>query len=205
MSDTGGEEEDGARNSPAGARGGGEPTGSRSLARMVCFVCAASHCYRLTVRRVEKALQHSYTGRKQKKRQYRGLWIQRINAGARQYDMTYGSLIHGMQDTGMQINRKIMAQLAIYEPLSFQALVQTVQVEADLPAKTYPTYGLLQSSVTSHVRPATRQAPVQLWSQQPSIADTYFKAQQRRLEGIAAAQQEQAEHDAAEAAAAEQA
>lgn len=155
---------------------------------------SASHCYRLAYRRVEKALQHSYEGRKQKKRQYRSLWIARINAGARAYGVTYGRLVHGMAqpDAQVQLNRKMLAQLAIYEPFSFQAVVHTVQTEAAVPLKEYPTFGLLQTSVTADVRPVARQPAVHLWREVPSISDRYFKAQQRRLDAIAEQQAEAA-------------
>jgi large subunit ribosomal protein L20 len=123
---------------------------------------------------VEKALQHSYVGRKLKKREHRSTWIQRINAGTRQYDMPYGSFIHGLNATGIELNRKMLSQLAMYEPFSFKALVGAVRTEAAVPVKTYPTYGLLQSTVTNDYRPSTKkQLPA--WNQTPIRSNLGFQ------------------------------
>lgn len=165
----------------------------------------ASHCYRLAVRRVEKSLQHSYNGRKQKKRQYRSLWISRINAAVRAEDMSYSRFVNACDHTQVQINRKILAQLAIYEPFSFGAIVSSVRTEAEVPRKVAPRFGLLQSAVTSHTRPSAQPAVHSAWNQTPSIATKYFERQQKRLafvaEGNAKREAEEAELAAAQASA----
>jgi len=158
----------------------------------------SKNCYRLATRRVEKALQHSYVGRKQKKRQFRSLWISRVNAGVREYGITYGRFIHGMSapDVQVELNRKIMAQLAIYEPFSFRALVDTVKTLGRVPEKHYPDYGHINTAVNTQMLPVTRHPRVQVWSQVPAISDAYYKAQAKRLDAIA---QEQAEKEQEEA------
>src|SRR6478752_10581136 len=65
---------------------------------------------------VEKALLYAYRDRKVKKREFRGLWIQRINAGAREHGMSYSQLMGGLKKAGIELNRKVLADLAIREP-----------------------------------------------------------------------------------------
>lgn len=72
---------------------------------------------------VEKAGQYAYRDRKANKRNFRALWIQRINAGSRQYDLPYGQFIHGLDLAGVEIDRKVLADLAAREPEAFKALV----------------------------------------------------------------------------------
>lgn len=76
---------------------------------------------------VEKGLLHSYRDRKLKKRNYRSLWIIRINAAARQYGLSYSKLIHAMDVKGVDINRKVLASLAVDNPKAFADLVNFVQ------------------------------------------------------------------------------
>lgn len=84
----------------------------------------ASTCFRVAVEKVEKALQYAYRDRRNKKREFRALWIQRINAAARQYGMKYSVLINGLTRAGIQIDRKAMADLAMNQPAAFKALVE---------------------------------------------------------------------------------
>lgn len=84
-------------------------------------------CFRLALQRVEKALQYAYRDRRNKKRDIRALWIQRINAGVRSYGLTYSRFINGLTKAGIQIDRKIMADLAMNEPQSFKNLVEKAQ------------------------------------------------------------------------------
>jgi hypothetical protein len=104
----------------------------------------------------------------------------------------------------VELNRNILAQLAIYEPFSFRALVDTVRTHGQVAEKTYPDYGLLHTSVAHQVQKVTRQPPVQLWSQQPSISDAYFLAQAKRLDAIAETQRQQQELEEQEAQAQEE-
>jgi large subunit ribosomal protein L20 len=76
---------------------------------------------------VEKGMTYSYVGRKLKKREYRTLWIARINAAVRAEGMTYSEFIHALSAKGIEINRKVLADLAMNEPASFTALVASVK------------------------------------------------------------------------------
>src|SRR5438067_8532878 len=76
---------------------------------------------------VEKGMTYSYVGRKLKKREYRALWIARINAAVREEGMTYSEFIHAINTKGIEINRKVLADLAMNEPASFKALVASVK------------------------------------------------------------------------------
>ena len=76
---------------------------------------------------VEKALQYSYAGRKQRKRQFRRLWIQRINAGAREYGMSYSAFMGKVHAKGIALNRKVLADLAMNHPEAFKAVVDQLK------------------------------------------------------------------------------
>jgi large subunit ribosomal protein L20 len=75
----------------------------------------------------EKGLGYAYADRRTKKRNFRALWIARINAGARQYGMSYSELIGKLNDKGFALNRKALADLAIYYPEAFEAVVNSVK------------------------------------------------------------------------------
>src|ERR1700752_3363098 len=70
---------------------------------------------------VDRSLQHNYIGRKEKKRNFRALWIQRINAACRVYDLTYSRFISGLARPGIEVDRKVLADLAVHEPEAFKA------------------------------------------------------------------------------------
>jgi large subunit ribosomal protein L20 len=76
---------------------------------------------------VEKAMGYAYTGRKNKKRDYRSLWIQRINAGVREYGMNYSTFIHKLAENNIDLNRKQLADLAMHSPEAFKAIVEKVK------------------------------------------------------------------------------
>ena len=76
---------------------------------------------------VEKGLQYAYVGRKQKKRNFRSLWIQRINAGARQYGMSYSVFMGKLNASEIELNRKVLADLAMNHPEAFKAVVDKVK------------------------------------------------------------------------------
>jgi len=73
---------------------------------------------------VEKAGQYAYRDRKVKKRTFRALWIQRINAGARAQGLTYGNFMHGLKLAGIELDRKVLSDLAVHEQSAFNALVE---------------------------------------------------------------------------------
>ena len=80
--------------------------------------------FRVAKQAVEKAGQYAYRDRRQRKRNFRSLWIQRINAAARDQGMTYGRFINGLGKAGVEIDRKVLADLAVREPEAFKALVE---------------------------------------------------------------------------------
>ena len=72
----------------------------------------SSNCYRVALQRLEKALRYAYRDRRNKKRDFRGLWIQRINAGARLHGLTYSKLMGGLKAAGITLDRKVLANAA---------------------------------------------------------------------------------------------
>ena len=82
-----------------------------------------SKVYRIALEKVEKALRYAYRDRRNKKRDFRGLWIQRINAGTREHGMTYSQFMHGVKLAGLELDRKVLSDLAIREPDAFAAVV----------------------------------------------------------------------------------
>jgi len=78
--------------------------------------------YRTAKDAVEKGWEHAYRDRKKKKRNFRRLWISRINAAARQHDMSYSVFIHGLKEAGVELDRKALADLAVRNPEAFTAL-----------------------------------------------------------------------------------
>lgn len=88
----------------------------------------SKNCYRIAVERVEKALQYAYRDRRTKKRDFRALWIQRINAATREHGLTYSRFINGLIKAGIEIDRKVLADLAVREPVAFKAIVDQAQI-----------------------------------------------------------------------------
>ena len=82
------------------------------------------NAYRVALERVEKALQYAYRDRRTRKRNFRSLWIQRINAGARQHGLTYAQFMNGMKKAGIELDRKVLSDLAVREPAAFKSLVE---------------------------------------------------------------------------------
>jgi large subunit ribosomal protein L20 len=87
----------------------------------------SKNCYRLALRRVEKGLQYAYRDRRNRKRDFRALWIQRINAAARIEGLTYGRMIHGLKTAGIEIDRKVLADLAVRDQAGFTSLAKRAQ------------------------------------------------------------------------------
>ena len=75
---------------------------------------------------VEKAMQYAYRGRKEKKRNFRSLWITRINAGARENGMSYSQFMGALKNNNIELNRKVLADLAVNDPKAFTAIVKNV-------------------------------------------------------------------------------
>ena len=80
--------------------------------------------FRTAVQAVEKAGQYAYRDRRVRKRQFRALWIQRINAGTREHGVTYSQFMNGIKKAGIEIDRKVLSEIAIHEPNVFKALVE---------------------------------------------------------------------------------
>ena len=88
---------------------------------------ARSKQYRVAKQSVMRALASSYAGRKQKKRQFRQLWIARINAAARMNGLSYSKLMHGLKVANIDINRKMLAEMAVNDAAGFTALAETAK------------------------------------------------------------------------------
>jgi large subunit ribosomal protein L20 len=85
---------------------------------------------RIAKQAVEKAMQYAYRDRKRKKRTFRALWIQRINAAVREHGLTYGRFIHGLSQAGIEIDRKVLADIAVKDAAVFKALVDQAAAQA---------------------------------------------------------------------------
>ena len=85
---------------------------------------------RVAKQAVDKAGQYAYRDRKVRKRTFRALWIQRINAAARANGMTYARLIDGLKKAGIELDRKVLADIAVREPATFQSLVEAASAAA---------------------------------------------------------------------------
>ena len=83
--------------------------------------------FRIAKQKVEKGLQYAYRDRRVKKRNFRSLWIQRINAGVREHGMTYSRFIDGLRKSGVELDRKVLADIALREPEIFAGLVKQAQ------------------------------------------------------------------------------
>ncbi len=94
------------------------------LDRASGYFLTKSKLYRSAKESVERGLKFAYTGRKQKKRQFRSLWIVRIGAAARQHGMSYSQFISGLKKSGIELDRKILADLAVNDPAAFKGLAQ---------------------------------------------------------------------------------
>ncbi len=78
---------------------------------------------RIAKQAVEKAMQYNYRDRKVKKRNFRALWIQRINAAVREHGLTYGHFIHALSKAGIEVDRKVLADIAVKDPTGFKAII----------------------------------------------------------------------------------
>jgi large subunit ribosomal protein L20 len=87
----------------------------------------SKNTYRAAIEKVEKGLQYAYRDRRAKKRNFRALWIQRINAAVREHGLTYSQFISGIDKAGIEIDRKVMAELAVADAAAFKALVDQAQ------------------------------------------------------------------------------
>lgn len=112
------------------------------------------NAYRIAMQAVDKALQYAYRDRRQKKRQFRSLWIVRINAAARENGLTYNRLISGLRKSGLELNRKVLSEIAIHDPEGFAAIIEVAK-------------DALEGDPSVKVREATEPSP----RPQPKTAD----------------------------------
>jgi len=82
------------------------------------------NCFSIAIEKVEKSLQYAYRDRRARKRDFRGLWIQRINAAVREHGMVYCRFIDGLKKAGIEIDRKILAELAVNDSEAFKSIVE---------------------------------------------------------------------------------
>ena len=104
------------------------------LAKAKGYYNARRKVYRVAKQAVIKAGQYAYKGRKLKKRDYRSLWIQRLNAAARAHGLSYSRLIAGLKLAGLGIDRKSLADLAVNEPGAFTAIIEQIKAAEPAPA-----------------------------------------------------------------------
>lgn len=90
----------------------------------------ANNCFRVAVEKVEKALRYAYRDRRNRKRDFRALWIQRINAAVRLHGLVYSQFINGLKKASIDIDRKILAELAVNNPDAFGEIVTQVKAAA---------------------------------------------------------------------------
>ena len=102
---------------------------NRTLKLAKGYYGARSKQYRITKQTVMKALSNAYAGRKQKKRQYRSLWIARINAAARLNGLSYSKLMYGLKLANVDLNRKVLADIAVNDAEGFTKLVETAKAQ----------------------------------------------------------------------------
>ena len=97
------------------------------LRRAKGYYLAKSKLYRIAREQVRRSLQFAYRDRRARKRDFRRLWIVRINAAARQHDMSYSRLIHGLKAAGVELDRKTLAEIAVHDPAAFGQVVEAAK------------------------------------------------------------------------------
>lgn len=93
------------------------------------------NCYRIALERVEKALRYAYRDRRNKKRDFRSLWIQRINAAAREHGLTYARFMDGVHKAGIAIDRKVLAEIAVNDAAAFKSVFDQAKKALDAAKK----------------------------------------------------------------------
>ncbi len=96
----------------------------------------SSTCYRVAVEKVEKAIRYSYRDRRNKKRDFRALWIQRINAAAREHGLTYARFMHGMILAGITLDRKVLSEMATNDAAAFKGIFDQAKKALDQKAQS---------------------------------------------------------------------
>jgi len=99
----------------------------RVLNRAEGFYGARRKLFAVAKETVDRALAFAYAGRKNKKRQYRRLWISRINAAARLHDLSYSRFVQGLDKAGIELDRRVLADIAIHDPSGFEVITQAAK------------------------------------------------------------------------------
>lgn len=89
----------------------------------------SNNCFKVAIEKVEKALQYAYRDRRNRKRDFRGLWIQRINAAVREHDLVYSQFMGGLKRAAIDIDRKVLAELAVNNPQGFADIVAQAKAQ----------------------------------------------------------------------------
>ncbi|OZG32508.1 MULTISPECIES: 50S ribosomal protein L20 [Rickettsieae] len=89
----------------------------------------SNNCFKVAIEKVEKALQYAYRDRRNRKRDFRGLWIQRINAAVREHDLVYSQFMGGLKKAAIDIDRKVLAELAVNNPQGFADIVAKAKAQ----------------------------------------------------------------------------
>ena len=105
------------------------------LKRAKGFYATKSKLYQAAQEAVDKALNYAYSGRRRKKRDFRRLWIVRINAAAREHGLTYGQLMNGLKNAGVTLDRKSLSELAVSSPAAFASLAKQAKASAKTAAR----------------------------------------------------------------------
>src|SRR5215210_4857519 len=95
----------------------------------------AKLAFRVGIEKVEKGLRYAYRDRRNKKRSFRGLWIQRINAAVREHGLVYSQFMNGLDLAGNTLDRKVLSDIAIHDPVGFKAIVEQAKAALDKKAK----------------------------------------------------------------------
>ena len=97
------------------------------LRRAKGYYLAKSKLYRIAKQQVQRSLNFAYRDRRQRKRQFRRLWVARINAAARQHELSYSRLVHGLKLSGIDLDRRVLADIAVRDPAAFGLFVEAAR------------------------------------------------------------------------------
>ena len=130
----------------------------RLLTRAKGYYANKSKLYRAAKEAVDTALKYAFVGRRRKKRDFRRLWILRINAAAREHGLTYGQLIAGLKAAGVTLDRKMLADIAVNEPASFASLAKQAEQAKPKAVKT-PARGAAKAARPVKAERVNKSAP----------------------------------------------
>ena len=126
------------------------------LARAKGFFQTKSKLYRSAKESVDTALKYAFVGRRRKKRDFRRLWVVRINAAAREHGLTYGQLINGLKTAGVTLDRKSLSELAIASPAAFATLAKQAKGAVKIPVKSAKNAEKAATSKAANAKAAAR-------------------------------------------------